>query len=237
MNGPHDIGGLQGFGPVRPESDEPVFHDEWEGRTCGLQLTLAALGVHVTDEFRHAQEQMPYGEYYAKSYFERWLWTVEKLLHDKGVVSHDELEARVAAIASGEHPAGRVRTVEDPAVATRMRAKLRDPRADPRVQADAPARFAAGDRVRTRNVHIREHLRLPGYAKRHSGWIHAYRGAFHDPRWLADGAQRRPAHLYAVGFKAGELWGEVAERPDDNVYIETFEQYLEPLAGSHQETT
>ncbi len=30
MNGPHDMGGFTGFGPVMPEPDEPVWHAEWE---------------------------------------------------------------------------------------------------------------------------------------------------------------------------------------------------------------
>ncbi|RPH59831.1 MAG: nitrile hydratase subunit beta, partial [Burkholderiales bacterium] len=36
MNGPHDLGGMHGFGPVRPESGEPVFHAEWERRAFAL---------------------------------------------------------------------------------------------------------------------------------------------------------------------------------------------------------
>ena len=31
MNGVHDMGGMQGFGKVEPEPNEPVFHSEWEG--------------------------------------------------------------------------------------------------------------------------------------------------------------------------------------------------------------
>ena len=31
MNGVHDMGGMQGFGPVHPEKNEPVFHARWEG--------------------------------------------------------------------------------------------------------------------------------------------------------------------------------------------------------------
>ena len=36
MNGAHDLGGMHGFGAVRPESDEPVFHARWEGRVLGM---------------------------------------------------------------------------------------------------------------------------------------------------------------------------------------------------------
>jgi hypothetical protein len=32
MNGVHDMGGMQGMGPVPYEKDEPVFHAPWEGR-------------------------------------------------------------------------------------------------------------------------------------------------------------------------------------------------------------
>ena len=32
MDGIHDLGGMQGFGPVEVEPDEPTFHGEWEAR-------------------------------------------------------------------------------------------------------------------------------------------------------------------------------------------------------------
>ncbi len=32
MNGAHDMGGMDGFGPVERETDEPIFHAEWERR-------------------------------------------------------------------------------------------------------------------------------------------------------------------------------------------------------------
>ena len=42
MNGAQDMGGLQSFGPVLPEPDEPVFHADWERRA--LALTIACGG-------------------------------------------------------------------------------------------------------------------------------------------------------------------------------------------------
>ena len=38
MNGLHDIGGMQGLGPVPREADEPVFHAEWEKRVFALMV-------------------------------------------------------------------------------------------------------------------------------------------------------------------------------------------------------
>ena len=29
MNGVHDMGGMDGFGKVEPEPNEPMFHEEW----------------------------------------------------------------------------------------------------------------------------------------------------------------------------------------------------------------
>ncbi|MCC2663013.1 MAG: nthB, partial [Geminicoccaceae bacterium] len=38
MNGIHDLGGMHGLGPIRPEPDEPVFHEDWERRMFGLMV-------------------------------------------------------------------------------------------------------------------------------------------------------------------------------------------------------
>ena len=40
MNGIHDLGGMDGFGAVEPEPDEPVFHHPWEGRVFALRAAL-----------------------------------------------------------------------------------------------------------------------------------------------------------------------------------------------------
>jgi nitrile hydratase len=29
MNGVHDMGGMQGFGPIQRETNEPLFHERW----------------------------------------------------------------------------------------------------------------------------------------------------------------------------------------------------------------
>ena len=29
MNGPQDLGGQMGFGPIAPEKDEPLYHADW----------------------------------------------------------------------------------------------------------------------------------------------------------------------------------------------------------------
>ena len=43
MNGVHDMGGMQGFGPVQPEANEPVFHGRWEARVLAMRRAMLAL--------------------------------------------------------------------------------------------------------------------------------------------------------------------------------------------------
>src|SRR3989449_11606611 len=44
MNGVHDMGGMQGFGKVEPEKDEPPFHAGWEGRVLAMQRAMTFTG-------------------------------------------------------------------------------------------------------------------------------------------------------------------------------------------------
>jgi len=99
MNGIHDLGGMQGFGSVVREENEPVFHADWERHVFAvLNLTMAAGQYHV-DEIRHSIERMPPAEYLTSPYYEHWLYAAEDLLDKKGVVTHAELEQRMAELA------------------------------------------------------------------------------------------------------------------------------------------
>ena len=42
MNGIHDMGGMHGMGPVQAETNEPVFHERWEGRVYVLTRAIGA---------------------------------------------------------------------------------------------------------------------------------------------------------------------------------------------------
>ena len=82
----HDIGGLDGFGPLPIETDEPPFHHEWEARVFAINRLLLRAGHYNLDEFRDAVERMPPAEYLAASYYERWLFAIESLIREKGVL-------------------------------------------------------------------------------------------------------------------------------------------------------
>ena len=99
MNGIHDMGGMQDFGPIEREENEPVFHADWERHVFAvLNLTIAAGQYHV-DEIRHAIEQMPPAEYLTTPYYVHWLHATEDLLDKKRVVTRAELEQRMAELA------------------------------------------------------------------------------------------------------------------------------------------
>ena len=56
MIGGHDLGGKHGFGDINPEpeSEEPLFHSEWERRVFALVIATGMLGQWNIDESRHA---------------------------------------------------------------------------------------------------------------------------------------------------------------------------------------
>lgn len=84
MSGAHDVGGRTDFGAIDVNDDGKSFHHEWEARVFAINRMLLAKGVYTLDEFRYAIEQMEPSEYYAASYYERWLFGIEKLLAQKG---------------------------------------------------------------------------------------------------------------------------------------------------------
>ena len=54
MDGMHDLGGRQGFGPIRYTHDAPAFHAGWEVRANSLYAFAVRLGIFNMDEYRHA---------------------------------------------------------------------------------------------------------------------------------------------------------------------------------------
>lgn len=99
MNGAHDLGGMDGFGPIAPEPDEPVFHGDWERRVFAMTVAMGFTGAWNIDMSRFARENVDPAEYLRSSYYEKWLHGLETLLVEKGLLSAEELAARKAALA------------------------------------------------------------------------------------------------------------------------------------------
>jgi hypothetical protein len=54
MNGVHDMGGMDGFGKVVAEPNEPMFHTRWEGRVLAMVRAMGAAGAFNIDTSRSA---------------------------------------------------------------------------------------------------------------------------------------------------------------------------------------
>ena len=52
MDGVHDLGGRQGFGPVVHSTDAAVFQEEWEKRNNALSGVGVRSGIFNMDENR-----------------------------------------------------------------------------------------------------------------------------------------------------------------------------------------
>lgn len=103
MNGVHDLGGMDGFGPVEPEPDEPVFHAPWEARVFALSLAMGGQLPASLDAWRHMREQMEPVEYLTASYYEHWLHVLERQLFEEKIVTQQDLEARMRDLAREAH--------------------------------------------------------------------------------------------------------------------------------------
>ena len=221
MNGPHDLGGAMGFGPVQPEPGEPLFHAEWEARALGLVLACGALGYWTLDENRHARESLHPAIYYSASYYEIWTRALEALLLHHGLITPEELVQGIPAAPASAPADPHPRQLRAERVAAVL---AKGGPADRPVQ--TPARFAPGDRVRTKRMHPKTHTRLPRYLTGHNGVIEADRGGFVLPDTNAHGLGEQPQRVYTVVFSGDELWGESAE-PGTSVSADLWEGYLE----------
>ena len=82
----HDLGGMYGFGAIDTDDDGAPFHHEWEARLFAINSMLLKRGIYTLDEFRYAVERMDPQEYLGASYYERWLYAMEALLLEKGML-------------------------------------------------------------------------------------------------------------------------------------------------------
>jgi len=216
MNSVHDMGGMDGMGPIEYERNEPVFHEHWEERVFGLALGTDpwARGRNWAS-FRFVLESIPGPEYLRMTYYERWFRMLVTQLRKSNLVTDEELE-------NGKADPRMPR----PELLPESSAEL--PRYV-RVDVDRPPRFRPDQRVRARNLHPRGHIRLPRYVRGKLGTVVREHGAFplqetdENGQWL----DYDPRHVYTVRFAARDLWGDRGSARD-SVYVDIWENHLEP---------
>jgi nitrile hydratase subunit beta len=215
VDGIHDMGGMQGFGPMVP--DGANFHSDWERRVFGLARVtrVAGLGAGM---FRAAIESMPPAEYAAASYYERWMYGVERRLEQGGVLAAGDVESAMERVASGPLPER-----SDPDLTERC---LDAQRSGAAMAAAATARFRPGQRVRVRRMRPATHTRCPRYVRGACGVIERVHGEASLPDAVARGEEHPPEALYAVRFRSDDLFGP-GEEPPFRVLVDLSESYLE----------
>ena len=202
MDGMHDMGGRQGFGPVRYTHKAPAFHAPWEKRVNALYGLAVRLGIFNMDEYRHAIERMEPRHYLSASYYERTLTSLATLCVEKGIVTREELERR----AGGAFP-------------------LALPAAPGRSNVAERPRLAIDDRVRVRPDHVPGHVRMPAYIRGKRGVVVGVSPVYPFPDAHAHGVPADDEPTYDVRFKSTELWPDAAEPA--LVHVGVFESYLE----------
>lgn len=219
MNGPHDLGGQHGLGPVdpEPEADEPVFHHDWERRAFALTLASGMLGQWNIDEGRYARERQHPVDYLSNTYYENWLAGLETLLVEKGLISAEELTSGKAA---GRAEGYRVPDAEGAR-------KILASGGPTRMNADLTPAFQPGDKVRVVNNHPLTHTRAPRYTRNHVGTVERRHGVHVFADANAKGSHEGQ-HLYSVRFEPDELWGEDGAGLGA-VYVDLWEPHLKAV--------
>jgi nitrile hydratase len=208
VDGVHDLGGLDGFGPVEHTDAEPLFEQEWQRRAFGLMIGWLDAQSVPGGRFRHSIERMAPEHYLSAPYYERWLTGLTTMVVESGFTTPDELERR----AEGRFPLSR----PDRGVLP----EDLSPHSEPR--------YAVGDEVRVRAWHPPGHTRAPRYAQGKRGTIARFDGAHAIDDIAAHGGGSVADPQYSVRFTSRELWGE-AGTDDDVIHIDLFERYLEDL--------
>ena len=219
MDGIHDLGGREGFGPVTVSTRYEGFHEAWEARMFGIVQTMSRAPDWNIDWFRHCRELIDPVDYLRRPYYDQWLQSYAAMMVNSGI-------ATVQEIASGhgrEPPADGLRPAMTPAEAV---AKLNvSTRFD--VRCDRQPAYPVGARVRARTHVGRGHTRLPGYLRGIEGVV----GHHHGVHVFADasaGGDDRAEPLYTVAFEAGDIWPEARGRRDV-VHADLWESHLDAV--------
>ena len=221
MDGIHDLGGMDGFGAVEREENEPNFHALWEAKVFALSEVLSNRGLIPSgDAFRHSIERIDPAAYLTHGYYGRWLAGLEGVLCDLAVVSRTALTEAV----EGRDATVSLVPIQDlnPPWSGGAPVAGEDGCRRPLTR---PPRFAVGQSVCTRHHASPGHTRLPRYARGKTGVIHKANGGWVYPDSNAHGSGEDPQHLYSVRFTGETLWGEQGD-PKVTVHLDLFEPYL-----------
>ncbi|EBA15523.1 nitrile hydratase beta subunit [Roseobacter sp. SK209-2-6] len=227
----HDMGGRFGDGPVVPEAaDAAVFEQDWHARALAVTLACGALGKWNIDISRHARERLSPKDYSRFSYYEKWISALADLLVETGVLTSEDLTGESG---SSPHDLASKALKADQVAGVLAKGGPADR------PSDVPVLFAPGTKVMTRAIAENTavdggHTRLPSYVAGAQGEILRLHGTHVLPDSNAHGLGEAPEPLYAVVFKASELW-QHPEHPDDEVVLDLWQSYLAPAPAGREQ--
>ncbi len=214
MDGIHDLGGKQGFGPVAVDSEYHRMDDPIDAFGWTMNQTLRAPGLSI-DWWRHIRELTPPVDYLTRPYFDQWVMTQLIAMLDTGVLTLEEVLTHQPIPLAEPVPA---MSVADVLAANRAAGKRFD------TPIAAAPRWEIGSSVLMRNASFSGHSRLPNYVLGKAGVITAQHGAHWFPDACAHGDERAE-HLYTVEFTAAELWPQDAVE-NNLIYLDLWECYF-----------
>lgn len=222
MDGVHDMGGKQGYGPIdfsdaegKGEYDPFPTREGAHAWAAAMASTNPELG-RVGGFFRFVRECIPPVEYLERPYAEQWLTVTAAMMTFGGALSMDEIASGKAATKwQGDAPL--------PGGAAMNVARHRDDYEHP---VDNEPVFSPGDTVTTRPFGATGHTRHPAYVQGKTGVVHTHHGAHVLPDTGVHGLGAQPTHLYSISFRAADLWPE-RENSNDKVFLDLWECYLE----------
>lgn len=218
MNGVHDLGGMDNFGPIVREENEPVFHESWERRIFALTIAMFPAGYCQVDEIRRTTENIAPAIYLQAKYYQKWLLALESIVLEKDILTKEEIETGRAIRSEGGFKL--------PAVSKEM---IEYAFANPlpaNIDIEITPKFKSGDEIIAKNMHPLHHTRLPRFIRGRRGIVEKDHGVFLLADTNAHGGPDKAQHVYTVKFTARELWGDDAPAKD-TVCIDLHDDYMD----------
>ena len=235
MKTPHDVGGELNVPEPFVEKEE----EQWELMTYVLCEVLGWGGIWLSEERRRiGNVDVGRAVYLGLPYYSRWLWSVGRVLVEKGYVSWGELTDRLVEVAAryaggldGRLPEAQPKFVGDGSTVTRNREHTEMVGVgDPGVYTGkaGKAQFTVGQRVRVRELPALFYTRTPEYVRGADGVIAeaTYESpAPEDETWAREDAA--PEWFYIVRSNQSELWDSYTGPDNDTLQTEIPERWLE----------
>jgi hypothetical protein len=235
MKVPHDVGGE----PDAPATFEEKQEEQWELNAFITCEVLGWRGIWTSEERRRlADVDIGRTLYLGLPYYGRWVWAAARCLIDKHHITLTELIERMNKVRE-RHAAGAQPPLEaapgstgDHSAVERNRHHVEAVgKGDPQRftgQAGRP-RFAAGDRVRVRDLPTLFYTRTQEYLRDKPGTVVKVSYESLTPEDEAfDREDQKPAWFYIVRFSMTDLWAPYTGCAGDSLQAEISELWLQP---------